>query len=237
MTKKPLIMENSLIQILVRSFESKDNQVKEQKEPGPFITISREYGCRAGLLSEMIISQIAQKGYAWQVVNKEILCHAANELKMHPEKVRSVISDKNRGVLDEIIDATTSKYYKSDRKIRQTISNAVSSFARQGNVIIIGRGGASITQGLSNGLHIRLVAPSLWRLESLMTRHQLNREEALKRMTSFDHKRYKLQRDYLKGMQDLDLLFDVKFNCSKVSLSEISKMIIQLMEIRGMIQA
>lgn len=228
-------MENILIKTLIRSFESKESHVNKQEEPRPFITISREYGCQAELLTEMIISEIAQKGYAWQMVNKEILSHAANELKMHPEKVESVISDTNRSILDEIIDASTSKYYKSDRKIRQTISSTVNTFARQGKVIIIGRGGASITQGLSNGLHIRLVAPSSWRLESLMTRYKLSREDAFKQMTSFDHKRYKLQRDYLKGMQDLDLLFDIKFNCSKVSLSEMAKTIIQLMEIRGMI--
>ncbi len=228
-------MENILIKTLIRSFESKENHVNKQEDPRPFITISREYGCQAELLTEMIISEIARKGYAWQMVNKEILNHAANELKMHPEKVESVISDTNRSMLDEIIDASTSKYYKSDRKIRQTISSTVNTFARQGNVIIIGRGGASITQGLSKGLHIRLVAPSSWRLESLMTRNKLNREDTLKLMTSFDHKRYKLQRDYLKGMQDLDLLFDIKFNCSKVSLPEIAKTIIQLMEIRGMI--
>jgi cytidylate kinase len=229
-------MENILIKTLIRSFESKDTPVNEPEKPRPFITISREYGCQAELLSEMIISDIAQKGYAWQMVNKEILNHAAIELKMHPEKVESVISGTNRGIIDEIIDASTSKYYKSDRKIRQTISRAVDTFARQGNVIIIGRGGASITQGLPNGIHVRLVAPSSWRLASLMDRHKLSREDALKQMTSFDHKRYKLQRDYLKGLQDLDLLFDLKFNCSKVTLPEIAKTIIQLMEIRGMIR-
>lgn len=50
-----------------------------------------------------------------------------------------------------------------------------------------------------------------------------------------DHKRFKLQRDYMKGVHDFDSLFDIKFNCAKVSLEEITQIIIQLMEKRKMI--
>ena len=228
-------MNNLLIETLIRSFEANQLQASEPPVYKPFITISREFGCQANVLSNLIQIELQKKGYEWQIINKEILNSAGNELKMHPDKIKRVISDRNRGMLDEALDAISAKYYKSDRSIRRAIADVVSTFAKQGNVIIIGRGGASITQDMPNGLHIRLGAPSSWRMQSIMERHKLNREDAIKLMASIDHKRFKLQRDYIKGVHDFDSLFDIKFNCSKVSLEEITQIIIQLMKKREMI--
>ncbi|PKP50706.1 MAG: hypothetical protein CVT94_00760 [Bacteroidetes bacterium HGW-Bacteroidetes-11] len=228
-------MENLLIKTLLHSFEAEAGDKVDNGGNKPFITISREYGCQANLLSELLIQGISSKGKHWQVVNKEILMETANELKIHPEKVRNVVSDENRTHLDEIFEATSTKYYKSDRKIRQTIATVVGSFAKQGNVIIVGRAGAAITRGYHNGLHIRLTAPATWRLESVMSRHKLSREDAFKQIASTDHKRFKLYRDYMKGWQDMDGLFDIGFNCSKVTHQEIARLVIKLMEDRKMI--
>lgn len=228
-------MENLLIKTLLNSFEAEANNKVGNGIGKPFITISREFGCQANLLSEYIIEGISGKGSYWQMVNKEILQETANELKIHPEKVRSVVSDENRNILDEVFDAASAKYYKSDRKIRQTIAKVVSSISMQGNVIIVGRAGAAITRGLSNGLHIKLTAPATWRLESVMSRHKLSREDAFKQIASTDHKRYKLYRDYMKGSQDIDGLFDIGFNCSKITHKEIARLVITLLEERKMI--
>lgn len=228
-------MNNLLIETLIRSFEEGKPQMSDPPVYKPFITISREFGCRANLLSELIHAELKKKGHEWQIVNKEILHNAGNELKIHPDKIKRVLSNVNRGMLDEALDALSAKYYKSDRKVRNAIADVVTSFAKQGNVIIIGRGGASITQDMINGLHIRLGAPSSWRMQSIMDRHKLSREDAIKQIASMDHKRFKLQRDYIKGVHDFDSLFHIKFNCSKVSLEEIAQIIIQLMEFRRMI--
>ena len=228
-------MNNLLIETLIRSFEANKPQAIASPVHKPFLTISREYGCQANLLSKLLQAEFQKRGLEWQVVNKEILNNAGNELKMLPDKVQRVIAESNRGVLDEALDALSAKYYKSDRSIRRTIADVVTTFATEGNVVIIGRGGASITQYMSNGLHIRLAAPSSWRVQSIMERNKLSREDAIKLIASMDHKRFKLQRDYMKGVHDFDALFDIKFNCSKVSLEEITQIIIQLMETRKMI--
>lgn len=229
-------MNNLLIETLIRSFEAKNMPpVADPPVHKPFITISREFGCQANLLSELLNEELLKRDHNWEKVNKEILNNAGIQLKMHPDEIKRVISVSNRGLLDEALDALSEKYYKSDRKIRRTISDVVTSFANQGNVIIVGRGGASITQNIPNGLHIRLAAPSSWRMQSIMEQQKLSREDALKKITSMDHKRFKLQRDYMKGVHDFDSLFDLKFNCSKVSLEEITQIIIHLMEIRKMI--
>ena len=228
-------MNNLLIETLIRSFEANKPQPTEPPVHKPFITISREFGCQANLLAEYINKELLKRGHNWQKVNKEILNNAGNELKMHPDKIIRVISDEKRGVLDEALDSLSAKYYKSDRSIRRTISDVVTTFATQGNVVIIGRGSASITRDMPNSLHFRLAAPSSWRVQALMDRNKIKREDAIKQIASMDHKRFKLQRDYMKGVHDFESLFDIKFNCSKLSFEEITHIIIQLMESRGMI--
>lgn len=228
-------MNNLLIETLIRSFEANKPQIADPPVHKPFVTISREFGCQANELSELLNKELLKRNHNWQKVNKEILNNAGTELKMHPDKIKQVISDSSRGMLDEALDSLSAKYYKSDRKIRRTIADVVTTFAKEGNVIIIGRGGASITQDIPNGLHIRLAAPSSWRMQAIMDRRKLKREDAIKLIASMDHKRFKLQRDYMKGVHDFDSLFDIKFNCAKVSLEEITQIIIQLMEKRKMI--
>ncbi|MBW6491114.1 MAG: cytidylate kinase-like family protein [Lentimicrobium sp.] len=228
-------MDNLLVKTLNFSFESGEKQKSEKTISRPFITISREFGCQANLLSEYLIAEILKRGHHWQMINKEIMNSAANELKLDPEKIRSVILAEKRNLFDEILDATSVKYYKSDRKIRQTIANIVTSFAMKGNIIIIGRAGSVITQGIPNALHIRLTAPVSWRLENIMLRYNLKREEAMQQLTKTDLKRHKLHRDFLKGSTDFDGLFDIRVNCSKVSHEEIVQIVISLLVKRGMI--
>lgn len=228
-------MDNLLIKTLISSFESEEKKRSEMNTGKPFITISREFGCQANLLSESLIAGLSPKGHHWQMINREIINRTANELKIDPERVRNVISNEKRSMVDEILDATSVKYYKSDAKIRQTIANIVTSFAAGGNVIIIGGAGAAITQGLPNSLHIRLTAPVSWRLNNIMLLHHLKREDALQLLTSTDLRRNKLHRDYIRSSPDFEGVFDIRFNCSRISHEEINHMIISLMEKRGMI--
>lgn len=228
-------MEDLLIKNLVKSFESETTFDSRKKNNAPFITISREFGCQANELARHIIAGILQRGHHWSMVNKEVLSASAADLQIHPDKLSSILNDSNRGMFDEIIEAASSKYYKSDRKIRYTIARIVTSFALKGDTIIIGRASAAITQGMKNGLHIRLTAPQKWRLESVMERLSMNRETAMKQITAIDHKRFKFQRDYMKASASTEDIYDITFNCSTVSHLEMARMVLQLMEERKMI--
>ena len=62
-------------------------------QPGPVITISRQCGCNANDVAEVLIEKINatygnNKNFvSWKHVSKEILALASEELKMHPEQV------------------------------------------------------------------------------------------------------------------------------------------------------
>lgn len=228
-------MENLLLKLMAESFERKQAGGTGPEIRQPFITISREFGCQANLLADMLKKQLEKSGTSWKILNKEIIFEAAKELNLDPDKILSIAGSTDRTQLDEVIHALSSKYYKSDRKIRQTVASVVMNAAQVGHTIIVGRGGAAITHGLTPAIHIHLIAPIEWRLNSLMKRHNLKREEAFKQLTEIDHKRYKIFRDYVKWSESIEQLFDVTFNCSTVMHDEMVEMIMRLAFMKKMV--
>lgn len=228
-------MENILHRILAESFDRKTGGSTHKAGKLPFITLSREFGCQANPLAAMLKKELDKPGKPWNIMNKEIIFTAARELNMDPDLIASISGSSDRTQLDEILHALSSKYYKSDRKIRQTVATVVMNSALSGRVIIVGRGSAAITHGLQPAIHVQLIAPIEWRLDSLMSRHGLKREEMLKQLTETDLKRYKLIRDNAKGGDSLAHLFDLTINCSLVTHQEMVEMIIKLATLRKMI--
>jgi cytidylate kinase len=228
-------MENLLQRIMAESFEHR--QAGDPRHLGnlPFITISREYGCQANPLANMLKKELDKSGKTWQIMNKEIIQNAARQLNLDSDVISRIAGSPERTQMDEILHALSSKYYKSDRKIRQTIASVVLNTAHSGYAIIVGRGGAAITRGLNPAIHIHMIAPIEWRLNSLMIRHGLKREETYKTLTETDHKRYKLIRDSLKGIESVEHLFDLSINCSLVSHEEMVEMIMKLARMRKMV--
>lgn len=228
-------MENLLLNLMAESFERKQAGDPGLKESLPFITISREFGCQANLLATMLKHELDKSGKSWQIMNKEIIQDAARELHLDSDLISRIAGSLERNQMDEIIHALSSKYYKSDRKIRQTIASVVLNTAHAGHTIIVGRGGAAITRGIHPSIHVHISAPIEWRLNSLMVRHNLKREETYKQLTETDHKRYKLIRDNLKGTEAIEHLFDLSINCSLVSHEEMVTIIMKLAQLRKMV--
>lgn len=228
-------MDNLLHKIMAESFERKQAGIASTSEKLPFITISREFGCQANLLATMLKQELDKRGKPWRIMNKEIIQNAARELHMDSNIISRISDAFDRTTIDEVIHALSSKYYKSDRKIRQTVASVVLNTAKSGRAIIVGRGGAAVTRELQPAIHIHMIAPIEWRLSSLMERHGLKREETLKQLTETDHKRYKLIRDSLKGLESIENLYDLTIDCHLVTHQEMVELILQLASLRKMI--
>jgi cytidylate kinase len=136
--------------------------------------------------------------------------------------------------MDEVLHALSTKYYKSDRKVKQTIASVVMSTAETGSVIIVGRAAVAVTRNLKKGIHLKLYAPIEWRVSSLMKRYHATREQIIKDIHRLDLVRHKLVKDYLKPNVNVDELYDLQINTSSVSHKEIVGMVIKLMEDRGL---
>ena len=211
---------------------------KKIKESGPVITISRETGCPAKRIAKhltlILNKKRVKKDHHWKCISKEILKEAAKELDLEPSKIKYVFDFEQRSTWDEILHSLTTKYYKSDRKIRKTISDVIRTIATTGYVIIIGRGSVAITHDIPKSIHINLEAPLEWRAEMLCEKMHVKIEEAKKYALETDKKREQFRNSFYGKNTDYTR-FDITFNCMKLSDEEIVNSIVKILEMRGLI--
>lgn len=208
--------------------------------PGPVLTISRELGCPAKKLASMLTEELNKikrkhgKEHDWHWISKEILSESAKELNVDSNQIEHIFEYKKRSVLEDLLMAQSKDYYKSDFKIRATISKVIRGFANNGNAIIVGRGGVAITHDIPKSLHIMLEAPLEWRAARTATKHDMPIEKARSHALKIDKKRAQF-RDYFHGKGTDYTRFDIKFNCMTLDIQEITNIIIAALETRKFI--
>lgn len=235
-------MSNILYTYMNQRFREEEKKpTGEKSSGGPVLTLSREYGCATREVIDHLEKLLnpqeksSKKAKNWEVITKEILYESSNELDMQPEKLEYVFKSEKRTVMDEILAALSSRYYKSDKRIRNTIREVIRSLAQQGHVIIVGRGGVAITQDLPETLHVRLQAPLYWRAHRISEHENLTFEEAENRAKEMDTKRNALIDEFFKQPSDSSI-FDVILNTSTMSSKQIAETIVHVMKLRSLIR-
>ncbi len=217
---------------LVNYFDYRFNQpIRKPKKELPFITISRETGCGASKIAKLLVKELKTRGQKWSYVDKEILNESAKRLKIDKSKIEYVFDAVQKTHADEILLALSTKYYKSDKAVRKVIADVVKHTASEGNVIIVGRGGVSITSELKNGIHIRLSAPRDWRIESLMSRKKKLREDIISRIDESDKMRERMITLFKKD-KVLSNQFDMEINCAKFTKQQIVELIAKVLDLK-----
>jgi len=210
------------------------------REAGPVITISREYGCPAKILAGRLAEELTKKLFVkgkdikWKYVTKEIMAESARTLEVDPDKIKYVFDYEQKSMIDGIISAQFNKYYKSERKIRNTIAKVIRNMAFDGNVIIVGRGGVAIAHDITKSLHIMLEAPIDWRTLRVAENYHISQAEARKTSIEVDKKRKEF-REYFQGKNTDYTRFDLTFNCMTFSIEEIVQIILKAAEIRKLV--
>jgi cytidylate kinase len=121
--------------------------------------------------------------------------------------------------------------FVSDLRVKKAIRDVVLSMCKEGFLILVGRGGVSIANKITDALHIRLIAPFYWRVENVMKKKVMNMETAEKFVVDTDEKRFNLIRAFMeKKPLNIDYLFDATINRSSFSLQEIADLILSMYE-------
>ncbi len=214
--------------------------LSNQPFPGPVVTISRELGCPAKKIATSLTDKLNKhniksgKTIPWKWISKEIMEESAKELGVDLAEIQYVFDYKTHGVLEDLLLSYTKRFYKPDRKIRNTIAKVIRNFADEGNAVIVGRGGVAITRDIPKSLHIQLEAPLEWRALRTSEKHNLSIEEAQKYCLEIDKKRAQF-RDYFQGKGTDYSRVDISFNCMNLDPEEIVNIIIEAMKIRKLI--
>ena len=220
---------------LLSYFEQRFEKDKmPQAKSGPFITISRQTGCNGTGIARDLVKALKNYGLNWKFINKEILEDSANKLKLDPSKIKYVFETKKRSHADDVISALSSRYYKSDKVVRKTITQVLRHYAIDGNIIMVGRAGVATTENISGGLHLRLMAPYDWRVNSLKRRKAFESIDAHKFIKQHDKKKQQLIADFCgKNINEID--FDITVNCASFSRQQLIELIILTLKMKNMI--
>lgn len=199
--------------------------------PGPVITISREVGCNGVKLANQIAEYLNSKnqGTNWKVISKEVFYQSAKELKMHPDQVRKTLHQTEKFTFDDILKAFSDKNYKTDITIRKTMKRVIIQIANDGFCIIVGRAGHIIAKGIKNALHVRLVAPLEYRINTIIQNKNLDREEAIRFIERVEKERTQFRKSILKD-NPTNEMFDITINRNAFG----DKEIIELIEFAGL---
>jgi cytidylate kinase len=126
--------------------------------------------------------------------------------------------------LDDIL-ATFSPQWKSDRDHYRLLCRQIVALAQEGNVILVGRGAAILTQKTTNTFHFRMVAPIHFKVESIALRMGLSKEEAHDLIQTRQQQRDAFLKDFL-GQDITDLtLYHLIFNNAKCPVDQIAGVI------------
>jgi cytidylate kinase len=234
-------MENRLFEYMNRRIGGDFVPSDTIKDPGPVITISRQTGCGARGIAWTICEELNKRNPSvktdrkWRFISREILQESAEQLNLDPSALKSVIDDKDRGIMDQIVGALSTHSHKSDQKIMKTVQDVIRQFGNNGNVIIIGRGGASICHDIRLSLHIRLVAPEDWRISEIARRLDFSKAYATEYVKKRDVERELLVTKLL-GRKPDSSAYDIELNRSRFTENELADAIIQLAFIKGLIK-
>lgn len=225
-------MSNLLLSYLNnRMLEIEAEKKGNKTVPGPVITISREVGCNGVKLANQIAEYLNSKnqGTNWKVISKEVFYQSAKELKMHPDQVRKTLHQTEKFTFDDILKAFSDKNYKTDITIRKTMKRVIIQIANDGFCIIVGRAGHIIAKGIKNALHVRLVAPLEYRINTIIQNKNLDREEAIRFIERVEKERTQFRKSILKD-NPTNEMFDITINRNAFG----DKEIIELIEFAGL---
>jgi cytidylate kinase len=166
----------------------------------PVITIGRQLGAGGKTVGEMLARRLKA-----DVLNSQLIDKVAHRLQLPKEEVEA--EDEQPGSLlhrllmalgsasgEPMIPPETTAWnppnvdpvFDTRRAVLEITQLVIKEAARDGNVIIVGRGGAYILRDFEGALHVYLRAAEAIRMRAVMTRLNLSEEEARSRIKQTD---------------------------------------------------
>lgn len=212
------------------------DDIEKKKEPGPFITISRQYGCEGEELGLLLLEKLNKMDpdSRWNFYYKELLRRLAEDTGLPEqflEKERlakpSLIKDFLRGLKRENIP--------DGLEIRNQITIMIRTIAFEGYSIILGQGGAAATADIDNGLSVRLEAPRDWRIARISIREKIDKAAAAAKIEEVEEQRKHLRKIY-EAQNPREPAFALVLDNSIFNKEMVANLVIQTLLSKGLIE-
>src|SRR6056297_3347079 len=114
---------------------------EEIEKAGPFITISRQYGCYGFSLGLLLLDILTEETpeNPWKIYHKDILSSLATETNLEEETLERERRSKPRLIVD-FLRSFSGDRVPSGYEIRNRIMTLIRSLAIEGQAVIVGQG-------------------------------------------------------------------------------------------------
>jgi cytidylate kinase len=149
---------------------------------GPCLFVSRETGAGGSEIARVVAERLG-----WELLDKEILDH----LNAHygtPATILNVVDEKKVNWLADIFNGWIVGHGFSQLAYVHRLHRLFEAVARQGNVVIVGRGARFILPR-SAGFSVRLIAPFDYRVRQVVLRQGLSTNDARAYVKESDRQR------------------------------------------------
>jgi cytidylate kinase len=205
------------------------------------ITISRQYGSGGTEIALLVCELLA-----YQLVDKEIIARAVEEVGLTTGEVVGFTEhhSKMRMFVDRLLypgpNVVAEVAVRSFGEGKETLAieeldkaealnlvrSAIHAGYKNGDAVILGRGGQAILQDMPGVLHVRIVAPMKDRVLRIQGRAHIDMERAHQLALRRDRKRF----DYLRDLFDVDIneptLYHMVLNTGKLGVDDAAQMIV-----------
>jgi hypothetical protein len=216
--------------------ENLDN-LDGKSEPGPFITISRQFGCDGYKLGDILLKKLEERPdeQEWRLYKKEILTQLAEDSGLTEEVIEKERKAKP-SLIREFFRGVRRNNLPGGYEIRNKITLMVRTVAFEGHAIIIGQGGTAATADLEGGISVRIEAPKEWRIVRVSRRDDMLKDEAASKLEKIEKERSHL-RDIYEEKNPRKPAFNITIDNSRFTLDEIADQIIFAMEQKELLKA
>lgn len=222
---------------MIQQFLNEKRDLDDLPESGfPFITISRQSGAGALLLSEALITTFRGMKEnplfeGWHGFDRDV-CELVARDPLLQNDIEGLMAKRHRSEFNAFFESLfTGRSEIQD--LERTTFKVARMLALIGKVVLVGRGGSLVTADLPCGIHIRLVAPEAHRIVRMMRSHKIGREEARELVEKQDAARRKLIKLFFHRDIEDPLIYDMVWNTGKVGLDIMVPAIINLVRQRA----
>lgn len=212
------------------------DDIDKKKEPGPYITISRQYGCDGEELGHLLLEKLNKMDpeARWNFYYKELLRRLSEDTGLPQEFLEKERLAKS-GVIKDFLRGLKRETIPDGLEIRNQITIMIRTIAFEGYAVILGQGAASATADISNGLSLRLEAPREWRIARISVREKLDKSSAAKKIEEVEEQRKHLRKIY-EEQNPREPAFSLTIDNSIFSKELIAELVIQTLLNKGLIQ-
>jgi hypothetical protein len=109
--------------------------------------------------------------------------------------------------------------------LREYAKDTIRKLAASGNVILVGRGAAIVTTGLSHVLRVRLIAPFQFRVRNFARSHGIPEEQAVRMVRANDVARRRYVQAYLNSDLTNPLNYDLVINTESHGFERVARIV------------